>query len=120
MLSLRHSSGLGLLVKREKFHTHTLCLLLCQPSPNCTLRPGHTTIRQAPSRLTRRLWALSHARTAWLTCHEALSHTINSAVFPSAINRSVSQPRNCVVTALTGRPSTKRRNMPCVSARHSP
>ena len=35
-------------------------------------------------------------------------------------NQAVSHARNCVVTALTGRPSTKRRSMPCVSARSSP
>ena len=45
---------------------------------------GHTTTRQPPACLTRRLCALSHARTAWLTCHEALSHTSSSAVFPAA------------------------------------
>jgi hypothetical protein len=26
-------------VKREKFHKRTVFLLLCQPSPNCNLRP---------------------------------------------------------------------------------
>src|SRR5439155_13227870 len=89
-------------------------------SQGLLLGKGHTTTRQPPSRLTRRLCALSHARTAWLTCHEALSHTISSAVFPSAANRAVSHSSNCFVTALTGRPSTKRRSMSCVSVRHSP
>src|SRR2546426_11724696 len=88
-------------------------------SQGLLLGKGHTTMRQPPSRLTRRLGALSHARTAWLTCHEALAHTISSAVFPSAVKRYVSHSRNCVVTALTGRPPTKRRSMPYVSARHS-
>jgi hypothetical protein len=29
-------------VKREKFHKRTEFLLLCQPSPNCNLRPVET------------------------------------------------------------------------------
>src|SRR2546428_9445241 len=89
-------------------------------SQGLLLGKGHTTTRQPPCCLTPRLCALSHARTAWLTCHEALSHTISSAAFPSAANRFVSHPSNCVVTALTERPSPKRRSMPCVSVRHSP
>ena len=33
------------------------------------LGKGHTTMRQPPSRFTRRLCVLSHARTAWLKAH---------------------------------------------------
>ena len=100
--------------------------LPCTPFGSIRLRQGrlsgkgHTTTRQPPCRLTRRLCACSHVRTAALPGHEALSHTIRRAVFPSAANRAVSHARNCVVTALTGRPSTQRRSMSCVSARHSP
>jgi hypothetical protein len=81
---------------------------------------GHPTMRQPPACLTGRLCALIQARTAWLTCHEAFSQTSRRAVLPSAANQAVSQASHGVVPALTGRPWTKRRSLPCVAARHSP
>ena len=61
-----------------------------------------------PARLTARLWSRTQAYTSRLTCQEALSQTSSRAVFPRAASRSQHQARNCVVRALTGRPSTKR------------
>ena len=55
------------------------------------------SIPQMASNETLRQNRLSQARTAWLTCHEALSHTNSRAVFPSAANHAVSHARNCVV-----------------------
>src|SRR4030095_7892815 len=83
--------------------------------PGAFDRQGAHDHPTAASRFMRRLWFFTHVRPTLLTCHEALSHTNNSAVLPSAANRAVSHARNCIVTALTGRPSTKRRSMLCVS-----
>src|SRR5262249_56929037 len=73
---------------------------------------GQTRIRTPPSCFTRRLCALIHARTRWLTCHEALSHTNNSAFFPSACRHAQTQAKKSSVTWLTGRPATKRSSIP--------
>ena len=58
-----------------------------------------------------------HARTARLTCQEALSQISNSAVVPRAASRSQHQARNWVVMALSGRSSTHRSR---VSSRRRP
>jgi hypothetical protein len=73
-----------------------------------------------PSRLTRHLWTLRHTCTARLMCHEALSYTIRRAVLPLAANRSANHARHCIVTAQTGRSSTKRRSILCALARNRP
>jgi len=79
------------------------------------------TIRTpAPARLTARLWSCSQARTAWLTCHAALSQTSSSAVTPRAASLSQHQARNRVVSAPTGRPSTKRSRTSFAAGRYSP
>jgi len=65
----------------------------------------------APVALTCRLWTRIQARTSWLRCHEALSHTSRSAVLPWAAAPSQHQARKLVVTALTGRPSRKRSHL---------
>ena len=49
-------------------------------------------MRQPPSRVTRRVCAWRCARTAELTCHEALFATISRAVMRSLANGSVSHP----------------------------
>ena len=83
--------------------------------------PGtHHDATAACPRFPRRLDVLRHARTAWLTCHAALAHTLHRAVFPAAAHRAVSHASHGVGTARTGRPSTKRRRRPCGSARRRP
>ena len=83
--------------------------------------PGtHHDATAACPRFPRRLGVLRHARTAWLTCHAALAHTLHRAVFPAAAPRAVSHASHGVVTARTGHPSTKRRRRPCGSARRRP
>jgi hypothetical protein len=54
------------------------------------------TRRQMPrrSRLTYRLCSRIQCRTAWLRCHEALSHTNNNAVLPSALSLVQTQVKN--------------------------
>jgi hypothetical protein len=63
------------------------------------------------------LWARIQVRTARLTCQGALSQTSSSASLPAAWSLSQHQARYSVVTALTGRPSTKRSQ---VSSRQPP
>src|SRR4051812_32514042 len=74
------------------------------------LFPGnrHTRIRTPPVRFTVRLCSPTHARTAWLTCQAALSHTSTHTRLPSWASWWAAQARNSIVTRLTGRPSTKR------------
>jgi hypothetical protein len=51
---------------------------------------------------------------------EALSQINSKAFLPSAASCFKAQPRNAVVTGLTGRPSTKRSNTRSVSLRSRP
>jgi hypothetical protein len=82
---------------------------------------GQAMIRvPTPLRLTRRLWSRSQSWTAWLTCQPALSQTISNPVLPAAQSRSAHHARNWVVTALTGRPSTKRNQTRLVSGSKRP
>ncbi len=73
-----------------------------------------------PVALTRRLWSRIQVRTSLLPCQEALSQTSSSAVLPRAAASSQHQPRNTVVTALTGRPSRKRSQTSFVSGSSRP
>src|SRR5262249_40016175 len=70
-----------------------------------------------PLHLTRRLWARIQSRTWWLTCQGALSQTSSRASLPAVWSRPQHQARYAGVTAPTGRPSTKRRQ---VSPPHPP
>ena len=72
---------------------------------------AYTTFASA-SLLQHRLIVLrSQVLTCLLTCQEALSQMSTSTHLPSAWTCSHSHSRKSVVTWLTGRPDTKRRNM---------
>lgn len=73
-----------------------------------------------PATLTVRLCCRSQARTSWLMCQEALSPTSARTRTPSAASGSATQARKAQVTGLTGRPSTKRKNMRSCAGSHSP
>src|SRR5215218_7562466 len=72
----------------------TIARLPCNQRGSIGLSQGlftgsrHTTIRTPPRRFTVRLCLLIHARTAWLTCQAALSHTSTHTRLPSAASRS--------------------------------
>jgi hypothetical protein len=59
-----------------------------------------------PLSLTSRLWAAIQPLTWWLLCQEALSQIKSRAYLPLCWSFSQHHPRNCVVMALTGLPST--------------
>jgi len=61
-----------------------------------------------PDCLTCRLCWRSQARTIWLSCQEALSQISNTARLSRACACWAHQHKKSIVTALTGRPSTKR------------
>ena len=90
-------------------------------SQGLLLGKGHTTMRQPPSRLTRRLWALKPRPHGVTDVPRGLvPHYHPAPFFLPPPPGPVSHAKNWAVTALTGRPSTKRRRMPCVSARNHP
>src|SRR3982751_5963556 len=61
-----------------------------------------------PLSLTSRLWTAIQSLTNLLLCQEALSQTNSRAFLPEASSCWQLHSRNCVVMALTGRPSTNR------------
>ncbi len=73
-----------------------------------------------PSRLSVWLCARTQHVTSLLMCHDALSQTRNSAVFPRAPSRAQQSARNGVVMALTGHLSTKRSQGSSVESRNRP
>ena len=62
-----------------------------------------------PGCLTRRLCVRRPVRTAWLWCHEVVSHTRRRARFPRPPKRSPHQAGNGVVRPRTGCPVAPRR-----------
>src|SRR5215208_2928849 len=81
----------------------------------------HATIRSPwPLALTSRLWAVIQPLTSWLLCQEALSQIRSRASLPLWWSLWQHHPRNRVVMALTGRPSTNLSQVSLSSGRCSP
>src|SRR5215208_7584458 len=81
----------------------------------------HATIRTPwPLALTWRLWALIQPPTSWLLCQLALSQIKSRAFLPTTSSLWQLHPRNCVVMALTGRPSMNLSQVSLISGRYSP
>ena len=81
----------------------------------------HGTIRTPwPLALTSRLWAVIQPLTSWLLCQEALSQIRSRASLPLCWSLWQHHPRNWVVMALTGRPSTNLSQVSLSSGTYSP
>src|SRR5215203_866050 len=83
----------------------------------------HGTIRtpaSLPLSLTWRLWAAIQPLTRWLLCQLALSQIRSRAFLPLRWSFSQHHPRNCVVIALTGRPSTNLSQVSPIPGRYIP
>src|SRR5215210_5163876 len=59
-----------------------------------------------PLALTRRLWEAIHSRTSLEVCQLALSQIKTQTLLPATSSFWQHHLKNCVVTLLTGRPST--------------
>ena len=59
-----------------------------------------------PLALTRRLWEAIHSRTSLERCQLALSQIKTQTLLPTTSSFLQHHLKNCVVTLLTGRPST--------------
>ncbi len=118
-----HARGeFGQVEQARGFHDRALGLqpLWLNPiEPKWLLTGKAQTTRRTPQpeRLTWRLCGRSQARTRWLSCQDALSHTSSTARLPWAAAWVAHQAKKSMVTALTGRPSTKRSQSSSVRCR---